>query len=1105
MNDLGHTERKWKPIDMCVSEFLPTRTVTLLLADVERSTQLSEIQPDTMTVAAARLDRAVPRIIAAHDGAGPDGQGANEGFVAMFSRAADALACAIDLQRAPLAPIQLRVAVHTGEVQLSPSSNQAGNYGGPTLSRATRLRDLAHGGQIVVSGTTHDLVVDQLPAEVWLADLGTHQLRDLPRPERVTQLCHPDLRVEFPPLQGPNDIAPHGLPVPLTRFVGRAEQINDVRKYLADNRLVTLAGAGGVGKTRLAVEIAAQAAAEFGGGVWFVDLAPVSDPEVVPVAVLRAFGLPDQPGRSAMDTLVRFIGDREILVVLDNCEHLVDACAALTGELFGACPQLTILATSRARIGVPGELTWRVPSLSLTDEAIELFLDRARLARPDFGITAEDAAAVSDICGRLDGLPLGIELAAAAVRVMSLNEILDGLRHRFRLVTDGAPTALRRQQTLGASVDWSHALLSEPERILFRRLAAFSGGFDREAARAVGGGADMPQHRVFDWLTLLVDKSLVLAEVTGDRTRFRLLDTVRHYAMEKLRTSGEADEVRARHRDHYTRMAALLDSPGNAGYQGRIEQVEIEIDNLRTAFAWSRDNHEIERALELTSALQPLWLTQGRIQEGLAWFDAVLTDQDAHLDDIAAVVRGRALADKASLDASRSIHDNLDQAQQAVAIARDIDDPALLARALTACGAISSYSVDAARPYLAEALGIAREIGDHWRLTQILVWQAYGAYNAGDPIAAHTASEEGLHLAAAIGDRFSARSCRWTLGLSQMMKGDLKQAIAELRAVTADADAAHDVLFRWGGRLALGSALAFQGDADAARAAADASLVAAADLWPYNEGFSYAILATAELVAGDVAAAAEASEAARERLGDQGPLAGGNPNPMAEVALARGDLITAGRWADQEVSASAGWHLARALTTRARIAIAKGEPDEAERDAHKALACAAEHQAHLAVPDILECLGRLAADGDRHRDAARLLGAANEIRRQVGAVRFKIYDADHERTVAVLSELMGDQDFAGAWAEGSGLSLDEAIAYIRRGRGGRKRPTSGWASLTPTERDVVRLVGDGLANNEIAARLFVSRRTVQTHLTHVYAKLGINSRVQLAREGASHG
>ena len=274
----------------------------------------------------------------------------------------------------------------------------------------------------------------------------------------------------------------------------------------------------------------------------------------------------------------------------------------------------------------------------------------------------------------------------------------------------------------------------------------------------------MPQHQVFDELTLLVDKSLVVADVAENRTRFRLLDTVRHYAMEKLLESGEADAVRALHRDHYARMAALLDSPDHGDHQRRTERVELEIDNLRAAFAWCRENEEIERALELTSALQPLWLGRGRIQEGLAWFDAVLTDQNARHTDISAVVRGRALADKATLDASRSIHDNLDEAQQAVAIARDIKDQALLARALTACGAISSYSADAARPYLAEAIGIAREIGDQWRLTAILTWQAYGAFIAGDPIAAHEASQEGRELADAIGDQFHARSCNWTPG-----------------------------------------------------------------------------------------------------------------------------------------------------------------------------------------------------------------------------------------------------------------------------------------------------------------------------------------------------
>jgi predicted ATPase/class 3 adenylate cyclase/DNA-binding CsgD family transcriptional regulator len=1082
---------------------MPTGTVTLLVADFEGSGRLWDTQPEQTNAALVRLDRAASKasaIVAAHNGVPAVEPAAGFGLMAAFDHATDAVACAVELQRVMVAPIRLRMGVHTGEVQLS----DAGDYVGPTPERAARLRDLAHGGQILMSGITRDLVLDQLPPDAWLIELGAHQLGDLPRPERVAQLCHSDLDVEFPPLRTTGSVVPHGLPVQLTRFVGRVTLTNDVAKALSENRLVTLAGAGGVGKTRLAVQVAAQAAAEFDGNVWFVDLAPVTDPAVVPVAAIRALGLPDQPGRSSTDTLVRFLGDRRVLLVLDNCEHLIDVCAELAVGLLGACPQLTILTTSREPLGVAGEVTWRVPSLSLADEAIELFVDRARLARPDFDIAVDDTAAVREICERLDGLPLGIELTAARVRMMSLAEILDGLRNRFRLVHAGGGGA-RGKKTLGASVDWSHGLLGEPERVLFRRLAVFRGGFDLDAARVIGDGDPEQQQQVLDLLAQLVDKSLVVAEHAADRTRFRLLETVRHYAMEKLRESGEADEVRTRHRDYYAAMAALLDSPADAYHHRRIDQVEFEIDNLRAAFAWSRQNGETERALELTSSLQPLWQTRGRIQEGLAWFEATLADLNAPHSDISAVVRGRALADKAALDASRSIGDNLEQAHQAVAIAREIDDPALLARALTACGAIASYSADAARPYLAEAIGIARALDDQWRLTQILTWQANGAFYAGDPIAAGAASREGLELAEAIGDRFHARSCRWTLGLAQMMGGDLAHAVAQFGAVTADADAAHDVLFRWGARLSLSLALSFQGYVPAAQAAAHASLEAAGDLWPYNEGFSHAVLATAAVAGGDIAVAAAASEEAQRRLGAQGELGGAIANPIAEVALVRGDLIEAGRWADQQIAVSSGWHLARALTTRARIAIAKGEPDHAERDAHKALGCAAECQAHLAVPDILECLARLAADGMSHRDAARLFGAADRIRRDIGVVRFRIHDAAHQQAVAALRAAMGEPDFDRAWAEGAGLSLDEAIAYARRGRGERKRPTSGWASLTPTERDVARLVADGLANNEIAARLFISRRTVQTHLTHVYAKLGIGSRVQLAQEVAGHG
>ena len=338
------------------------------------------------------------------------------------------------------------------------------------------------------------------------------------------------------------------LPIQLTSFVGRAAQIDDVRDVLADNRLVTLTGPGGVGKTRLALQIATHMAAEYGDDAYYVDLAAIVDSDVVPAAVARALGVPDLPGRSTVDALTHLVGHRRMLVVLDNCEHLLDACARLLAALLSTCPALTVLATSREPIGVTGEVTWRVPSLSVTDEAVELFGDRARRARADFRVTDEEVLRIGEICRRLDGLPLAIELAAARVRAMALGDILNGLDDRFRLLTGGARTAAPRQQTLRACVDWSHELLAEPERILFRRLSTFLGGFDLDAARAVSGG-QADRFAVLDLLTSLVDKSLVVADEHRHVTRYRLLETVRQYGQRELDASGESDAVRARHRD----------------------------------------------------------------------------------------------------------------------------------------------------------------------------------------------------------------------------------------------------------------------------------------------------------------------------------------------------------------------------------------------------------------------------------------------------------------------------------------------------------------------------------------------------------------------------
>jgi predicted ATPase/class 3 adenylate cyclase len=794
-----------------VSELLPTETVTLLLADVEGSTRLWQTQAEKMTAAIAELDRTLADVVSAHQGVRPVEQGEGDSFVVAFTRASDAVACALALQRALLSPIRLRIGLHTGEVQL----RDEGNYIGSTINRTGRLRDLAHGGQTVLSGTTSELVMDRLPSEAWLADLGTHAVRDLPRPEHVVQLCHPDVRNDFPPLRTSQRVVTQHLPAHLTSFIGRETQLADVRGLIGKDRLVTLTGAGGIGKTRLAVEVATQIAAEFGDGVWYVDLAPITDPALVPVTAARAFGLPDQPGRSTTETLLRFIRDRHMLMVLDNCEHLLDASAALMTALLGACPSLTVLATSREPIGVPGELTWRVPPLSLVDDAVELFSDRARLARPDFTITGANAAIAVEICGRLDGMPLAIELAAARVRALSLPEILDSLHDRFRLLTGGARTAVRRQQTLRASVDWSHAMLTEPERVLFRRLAVFMGGFYLQATQAIAGNEALHRHQVLDLLTLLVDKSLVVAENTRGATRYRLMETVRQYALEKLGESGEADDVRDRHRDHYTHIAALLDEAANSGHQHLIEQTETEIDNLRAAFAWSREHADIEDCLRLVSSLQPLWLSRGRLVEGLTWFFAVLTDDGELADGVTPAVYAGALADKALIMSVIAAPDSLDRVEESLAIAREVGDPGLLLRALLACGSTAVFDADVARPYLEEALDLARAAGDTRRLSQVLWWQAYAATVAGEPSRALEAGTEGTQLADDIGDHFVSRMCRfWGIGTARMLQGELIAAAALFSELIAEAEQAHDPLGLAAASAHLAHALAYIGDTD---------------------------------------------------------------------------------------------------------------------------------------------------------------------------------------------------------------------------------------------------------------------------------------------------
>jgi DNA-binding CsgD family transcriptional regulator len=439
-------------------------------------------------------------------------------------------------------------------------------------------------------------------------------------------------------------------------------------------------------------------------------------------------------------------------------------------------------------------------------------------------------------------------------------------------------------------------------------------------------------------------------------------------------------------------------------------------------------------------------------------------------------------------------------------IARELGDPALLARTLSACGYIAGarYDAESAAIYFTQAIDLARTLDDRWLLSQIRAWQANTALTTGDPVIACPAAEEGREIADAIGDLSNSRMCRQAIAWAHLLQGNVVGVISELSALAAECEEAHDEIFTPVSLMGLGIAHAQCGDVEAAKATAAVGLDIAADLGEYFVAMAYAQSSQASLAAGDIAAAHDAAEAAWERLRVAQPelAVAQRAFNSVEVALARGDLTTAREFADAAVAIAQGYHLTTALLVRARVATADGAYEDGERDAHEALACAASRGLYLYVPGIFECLAGLATRDGNHPLAARLFGAADALRRRMGLVRFRIYDAECEASLAILRNAMDEKMFDATWAEGAALDIEEAIAYAQRGRGERKRPASGWPSLTPAERDVAQLVCEGLANKEIATRLFVSPRTVQAHLSHVYAKLGITSRVQLVQEAA---
>jgi predicted ATPase/class 3 adenylate cyclase/Tfp pilus assembly protein PilF len=705
---------------------LPQGTVTLLFTDIEGSTQLVQRLGDGYQQALAEHQTLIRELVAKWGGQEVDSQG--DALFAAFPRASDALNMAVEGQKAMSAHawpdgevLRVRIALHTGEPRISSS-----DYVGIDVHRASRLCSAGHGGQVLLSQTTRDLVRDNLPAGAVLRDMGVHRLKDLQRPEPVFQLVIAGLPGDFPPLKT-LDGHRNNLPTQPTLLIGRDKELAAAREILSrpEVQIVTLTGAGGSGKTRLAIQIAAELVAGFPDGVHFCPLASISDPGLVILTVAQMVDADQQAGSSIMEALEDALSARRVLLVLDNFEQVAGA-APLLAELVARCPGVKVLVTSRERLHLRGEYEFPVQPLPLPDledlphpkdlteyPAVQLFIQRALAVKPDFVPDAEDAVAIAEICARLDGLPLAIELGAARTRLLPPKALLARLGHRLAVLTSGARDLPARQQTLRKTIDWSYDLLNESERTLFNRLAVFGGGCSLEAAEAVCAGNELSEAGLLEVMGSLVDKNLLRQESLGDDPRFGQLETLREYGLERLEESGTLTRTRRLHAAFFLALAEeadpLLEGPAQALW---IERLDQEYGNLRAALQWLADGGEVEQALRLGAALWRYWEIRGYLSEGRAWLAQLLSLPQQSVRKSA---RARALYAAGVLaDAQCDYAAAREQLEEYLAINREVGDPSSSAAALINLGNVTDAQGDLviAHSLYTEALEIFRTIGD---------------------------------------------------------------------------------------------------------------------------------------------------------------------------------------------------------------------------------------------------------------------------------------------------------------------------------------------------------------------------------------------------------
>lgn len=768
---------------------LPTGTVTFLFTDIEGSTRLLRRLGDGFH----GLIEDHNRLLREAFGEGHIVRTEGDAFFAVFRTAGEAVRAAVAGQKALAAhdwgdaTVRVRMGLHTGEGTIA-----GGDYAGLDVHRAARIAGAAHGGQVLLSEATRALAHGSLGNGVSLRDLGEHRLKDLPEPEHLSQLMIEGLESDFPPPRS-LDARPHNLTMRLTPFIGRERELRELKELCAAGRLVTLTGPGGTGKTRLSLEVAAEVLQSFADGAFFVSLAPIAEPELVPMAIAKALDLSEEPGRPILDTLKEHLADREMLLVLDNFEQIVEASPTVA-EILDAALRLKCLVTSREVLHLSAEQEYPVPPLALPDparirdpsrleeyESVALFLQRARAVRPDFGLTQENAAAVAEICSRLDGLPLAIELAAARVRLLSPQKILERLEPALPTLTGGARDLPARQQTLRNTIGWSYELLQGEERALFRRLAVFVGGCSLEATETICNPEAELGMDTLEALESLRDKSLLRRSERGEEPRLRMLQVIREYALERLEETEEAAEIHRRHASFFLELARAA-APRIMGAEQPqwLDRLEEEHDNFRSALRWSVEAGAIETALELAGTLWRFWQMRGYLREARERLEGLLALRPTHDHP-----EGRAAALEAAGGVGYWMGDWEAAArwyQECLDLRRELDEPLRTAEAAynRACihlfGGEEHRDSDRAEALLAEAREIFQQEHDVAGLAKV-VWATGGnRYIAEDAAGAILPFQESIDLYRRVGDRFGEAWALHMLGLAEIVSNQADEA-----------------------------------------------------------------------------------------------------------------------------------------------------------------------------------------------------------------------------------------------------------------------------------------------------------------------------------------